>query len=140
MSRVLRRFEILLPLRFNDGRPVPDELIADTDDGIYIEGMGSFSIDQMRLNFQFGGNAFWRIRHGKKVHMLRDVTYQSITPRFWGSCDAICDQRFWVPNGVISCGKGDPMQVSQMTHGAATARFRKIDVGGALKAMKESKA
>lgn len=29
MSAILRRFELLLPLRFNDGQPVPDALIAD---------------------------------------------------------------------------------------------------------------
>ncbi|MBI3922209.1 MAG: TldD/PmbA family protein [Armatimonadetes bacterium] len=108
-----------------------DELISDTDDGIYIEGMGSFSIDQMRCNFQFGGDAFWEIKAGKIVGMLKNVTYQSLTPEFWNSCDAICDERFWIPNGVLNCGKGDPMQISQMTHGAAPARFTKVKVGGA---------
>lgn len=105
-----------------------EELIADTKDGIYIEGMGSFSIDQMRQNFQFGGDAFWRIKNGKLVHMLKNVTYHSITEKFWNSCDAICDERFWVPNGVLNCGKGDPTQIAQMTHGAAPARFRQIQV------------
>lgn len=108
-----------------------EELIADTKDGIYIEGRGSFSIDQMRCNFQFGGDAFWRIRDGKLAGMLRNVTYQSITPQFWNSCDAICDERYWVPDGVLNCGKGDPMQISQMTHGAAPARFRNVRVGAA---------
>jgi TldD protein len=108
-----------------------EELIADTDDGIYIEGMGSFSIDQMRCNFQFGGDAFWEIKHGKVVGMLENVTYQSMTTDFWGSCDAVCDERFWVPNGVLNCGKGDPMQVAQMTHGASPARFRRVKVGAA---------
>lgn len=108
-----------------------EELISDTRDGIYIEGMGSFSIDQMRCNFQFGGDAFWEIKNGRIVGMLKNVTYQSITTDFWNSCDAICDERFWVPNGVLNCGKGDPMQVSQMTHGAAPARFRRIQVGAA---------
>jgi TldD protein len=106
-------------------------LISDTKDGIYIEGMGSFSIDQMRCNFQFGGDAFWEIKDGKIVGMLKNVTYQSLTTDFWGSCDAVCDERFWVPNGVLNCGKGDPMQISQMTHGAAPARFRGIQVGAA---------
>ena len=108
-----------------------EELISDTAEGIYIEGMGSFSIDQMRCNFQFGGDAFWEIRDGQIVGMLKNVTYQSITTDFWNSCDAICDERFWVPNGVLNCGKGDPMQISQMTHGAAPARFRGIQVGAA---------
>jgi len=108
-----------------------EELIADTDDGIYIEGMGSFSIDQMRCNFQFGGDAFWEIKGGRIVGMLKNVTYQSITPKFWNSCDAICDARFWVPNGVLNCGKGDPMQINRMTHGASPARFRNVAVGAA---------
>lgn len=105
-----------------------DELINDTDEGIYIEGMGSFSIDQMRVNFQFGGDAFWEIKKGKITRMLKNVIYQARTTDFWNSCDAICDERFWVPNGVLNCGKGDPMQISQMTHGAAPARFRRINV------------
>lgn len=105
-----------------------EELISDTQEGIYIEGMGSFSIDQMRCNFQFGGDAFWEIKRGKIVGMLKNVTYQSMTTEFWNSCDAICDERFWVPNGVLNCGKGDPMQISQMTHGSAPARFRHIRV------------
>ncbi|MCC6729282.1 MAG: TldD/PmbA family protein [Chthonomonadales bacterium] len=109
----------------------PEELIADTDDGIYIEGRGSFSIDQMRCNFQFGGDAFWEIRRGKRTRMLKNVTYQSMTTDFWSSCDAVCDERFWVPDGVLNCGKGDPMQISQMTHGAAPARFRRVKVGAA---------
>jgi TldD protein len=117
----------------------PEEIIADTGDGIYIEGMGSFSIDQMRCNFQFGGDAFWRIKNGKRAGMLKNVTYQSMTTDFWGSCDAIADKRFWVPNGVLNCGKGDPMQVSQMSHGAATARFRRVKVGAATTELKSSR-
>jgi len=105
-----------------------EQLISDTKDGIYIEGMGSFSIDQMRCNFQFGGDAFWEVKNGKITRMLKNVTYQSITTEFWNSCDAICDERFWVPNGVLNCGKGDPMQISQMTHGASPARFRNVTV------------
>ena len=120
-----------LSLMPGDEPLTPEELIASTDDGIYIEGMGSFSIDQMRQNFQFGGDAFWEVKGGKITGMLKNVTYQSITPAFWNACDAICDERFWVPNGVVNCGKGDPMQVQKMTHGAAPARFRGITVGAA---------
>ncbi|HEY3282912.1 MAG TPA: TldD/PmbA family protein [Armatimonadota bacterium] len=108
-----------------------EELIGDTDEGIYIEGMGSFSIDQMRCNFQFGGDACWEVKKGKVVGMLKNVTYQSMTTDFWNSCDAVCDERFWVQNGVLNCGKGDPIQISQMSHGAAPARFRNVAVGGA---------
>lgn len=109
----------------------PDDLIAGVDDGIYIEGRGSFSIDQMRYNFQFGGDGFWRIQNGKKAGMLKNVTYQAITTDFWNACDGLSDERFWQPNGVMNCGKGDPMQISQMTHGAPYARFRRIKVGAA---------
>jgi len=108
-----------------------EEMIGGTGDGIYIEGMGSFSIDQMRCNFQFGGDAFWEIKDGRIVGMLKNVTYQAMTTEFWNSCDAIADERSWVKNGVLNCGKGDPMQISQMTHGAAPARFRQIMVGAA---------
>jgi TldD protein len=107
-----------------------EDLIADTKDGIYIEGMGSFSIDQKRHNFQFGGDCFWEINNGKKGAVLKDVTYQAITTEFWNSLDAICDQRFWRPIGILSCGKGDPCQSAQMSHASAPARFRRIDVGG----------
>ena len=111
----------------------PEELIADVEDGIYIEGMGSFSIDQKRQNFQFGGDCFWEIKNGKKGAMLKDVMYQAITTEFWGSLDGVCDERFWVPYGLMNCGKGDPMQIAQMSHGSAPARFRQIRVGGAQK-------
>ncbi|OPZ21021.1 MAG: protease TldD [candidate division BRC1 bacterium ADurb.BinA364] len=108
-----------------------EDLIAGVEDGIYIEGRGSFSIDNMRLNFQFGGDAFWRIRRGKREGMLKNVTYQAITPHFWGSLDGLTDWRFWIPTGTLNCGKGDPGQVQQMTHGAPWARFRGVHVGGA---------
>lgn len=105
-----------------------DDLVADTKRGILIDGMGSFSIDQMRCNFQFGGDAFFEVRDGKVRGMLRDVTYQSITTEFWNALDALCDERFFEPYGIQDCGKGDPMQVSRMTHGAVPARFRNITV------------
>ncbi len=106
----------------------PDELIGDIDHGLYFEGMDSFSIDQWRLNFQFGGNAVWEIKNGRKTRMLKAALYQSSTPEFWNACDATCDERFWRAHGVTNCGKGDPIQVAQMTHGAAPTRFRGITV------------
>ena len=106
----------------------PDELIADIKHGLYFEGMDSFSIDQRRLNFQFGGNGVWEIKNGKKVGMLKSALYQSRTPTFWNACDATCDESYWQPHGVMNCGKGDPMQIAQMTHGAAPTRFRKIRI------------
>ncbi|OGR44439.1 MAG: hypothetical protein A2X35_06935 [Elusimicrobia bacterium GWA2_61_42] len=104
------------------------ELIADTENGIYIEGQGSFSIDQMRLNMQFGGDAFWEIKNGKLAGMLKNVTYNATSYEFWRACDAIADERFFKRSGTIICGKGDPMQLAQMTHGASPARFRNIMV------------
>lgn len=105
-----------------------EDLIADTRHGILIDGDGSFSIDNRRVNFQFGGDAFWEIRDGRRAGMLRDVTYQAITQEFWNSCDAICDEREWRPYGTQSCGKGSPMQSAQMTQGSAPARFRGVNV------------
>ena len=109
----------------------PDDLIAGIDRGVYIEGMGSFSIDQMRNNFQFGGDMFWMIEHGKKTKPLKKVTYQAQTTQFWNSCDAIAGKKWWKTHGVMNCGKGEPMQVMRMTHGASFARFHNIAVGGA---------
>jgi len=106
----------------------PEELMADVKHGLYFEGMDSFSIDQWRLNFQFGGNAVWEIRNGKKAGMLKAALYQSRTPSFWNACDATCDQTHWQAHGITNCGKGDPMQVAQMTHGAAPTRFRNIRI------------
>lgn len=108
----------------------PQELISDTEDGVYIEGQGSFSIDQHRENFQFGGDMFWEIKNGKRVRPLKKIIYKSNNPEFWNSVDAICDKRFWKPFGVVNCGKGQPMQAGRMTHGASLTRFRKIRVGG----------
>lgn len=108
----------------------PEDLIAETEDGIYIEGRGSFSIDQMRLNMQFGGDAFWEIKNGKIAGMLKNVIYNAISYEFWRSCEAIADNRFFRTHGFVNCGKGDPMQLAQMTHGASPARFRNIMVRG----------
>lgn len=107
----------------------PNELISDVDKGVYIEGRGSFSIDQRRINFQFGGDMFWEIRNGKKVQPLKKVIYRSKTRDFWGSCDGIADKRFFRTMGLLTCGKGEPMQSARMTHGASTSRFRNIEVG-----------
>jgi len=108
----------------------PSELIKDTAEGVYIQGQGSFSIDQHRINFQFGGDYFWEIKDGKLFRPLKKVLYRSCNPEFWNSCDAICDSRFFKPFGVLNCGKGQPPQSARMTHGASTARFRNIRVGG----------
>ena len=110
------------------GSATLDQLIADVKRGIYIEGHGSYSIDQRRYNFQFGGDAFWLIENGKRTHMLRDVIYQGITPEFWNSCDGVADRTSRRRYGFITCGKGQPGQSGWMTHAASPARFRNIRV------------
>ena len=107
----------------------PEELIRDTKDGIFIQGSGFGSIDQQRMNFQFGGDLFWRIRHGKKVALLKNVIYQSQTPTFWNACDAICGPEDWRAVGETNCGKGQPMQFGMMSHYSSTSRFRRIEIG-----------
>ena len=106
----------------------PAELIGQVDRGVYIVGNGSFSIDQQRYNFQFGGQLFYEIKKGKIVGMLRDVAYQSNTQEFWNSCAGICDQRDYRLGGSFFDGKGQPPQISAVSHGAATARFNGVNV------------
>jgi len=104
------------------------DLLGGVDDGILIDGTGSWSIDQQRYNFQFGGDAFWEIKGGKKGRMLDRVAYQSRTPDFWQACDGIAEERFWENYGLNSDGKGQPGQINAMSHGCAPARFRQINV------------
>jgi TldD protein len=108
-----------------------EEMIADTEEGILIDGTGSFSIDQQRRNFQFGGDAFWKVEKGKIVGMLKDVTYHSMTTDFWNSVDAIGPASELQKYGTNMCGKGEPMQVAQMTHACVPARIRNIQIGNA---------
>ena len=106
-----------------------DELIKDTKNGIFMQVNKSWSIDQMRLNFQFGCEIGWQIKNGKITNMLKNVSYQDITPKFWNKCDAICNENYWDVWGVMNCGKGQPVQTAAMSHGTAPARFRKVKVG-----------
>lgn len=110
------------------GSATVEQLIADVKHGIYIEGHGSYSIDQRRYNFQFGGDAFWLITNGRRTHMLRDVIYHGITPEFWNSCDGVADRSSRRRYGFITCGKGQPGQSGWMTHAASPARFRGVHV------------
>ncbi len=105
-----------------------DSLIGGVENGIYIEGRGSFSIDQRRYNFQFGGDAFWEIKNGKRGAMLKNVIYNGITPEFWNSCDGVANRDHWKQYGFITCGKGQPGQSGWMTHSASDARFREVNV------------
>lgn len=106
-----------------------DDLIKDTKNGIYMETNRSWSIDQLRLNFQFGCEIGWLVKNGKKTTPVKNPTYQGITPEFWASCDAICNENHWVLWGVPNCGKGEPSQTAEMSHGAAPTRFRNVTVG-----------
>jgi len=105
-----------------------DQLIAGVEKGIYIIGDGSYSIDQQRYNFQFGGQLFYEIKDGKIAGMMRDVAYQSNTQEFWNSCTAICDQRDYRLGGSFFDGKGQPGQISAVSHGSSTARFDGVNV------------
>lgn len=103
-----------------------DALVADTQDGVLCDTVKMWSIDQRRLNFQFTTEIGWEIKNGVKGRMLRRPTYQGRTSEFWASCDAICNAAHFDVWGVPNCGKGNPMQVAEMSHGAAPARFRGV--------------
>lgn len=106
-----------------------DDLLADTGNGIYLETNNSWSIDDRRLNFQFACEIGWEIVDGKLGRMIKNPNYTGITPEFWGACDAVCSRDHWRVWGIPNCGKGEPMQVAHVAHGAAPARFRNVQVG-----------
>ena len=106
----------------------PAQMVAGVEKGIFIVGDGSYSIDQQRYNFQFGGQLFYEIRKGKIVGMLRDVAYQSNTQEVWNAVAAICDRRDYRLGGSFFDGKGQPPQVSAVSHGAATVRVNGVNV------------
>jgi TldD protein len=105
-----------------------EEMIKDVKKGIYIIGDGSFSIDQQRYNFQFGGQLYYEIKDGKIGEMLKDVAYQSNTQEFWNSCTQVCDDRDYRLGGSFFDGKGQPSQSSAVSHGSSTTRFDGINV------------
>ncbi len=106
-----------------------EALFGDIDRGVYMEANRSWSIDDRRLNFQFGCQIGWEIRNGKRGRMLKNPTYAGVTPQFWNSCDAVGDQASWFAWGTPNCGKGEPMQTGRTTQAAAPARFRNVTVG-----------
>jgi TldD protein len=105
------------------------ELIGDTKDGIFMSTNTSWSIDDKRVNFQFGCEIAWRIRNGKLTEMYRNPNYTGITTELWGSCDAVCGPDEWTVWGTPNCGKGQPGQVARVGHGTSPARFRNVRVG-----------
>ncbi len=113
------------------GSPTPEEIIADTKDGVIIDGRGSYSIDQQRYNGQFGGNAFWEVKNGKKTRMVSNVTYNAITTDFWGNLDALSGKESWQMFGTGGDAKGQPTQTNSISHGSPWLRIRKTLVGAA---------
>ncbi len=105
-----------------------NDMVKDVEKGVYIVGRGSYSIDQQRYNFQFGGQLFYEIKNGEVVGMLEDVAYQSNTQEFWNSCSQICDKDDYKLFGSFFDGKGQPSQVSAVSHGSSTTRFDGVNV------------
>jgi TldD protein len=113
--------------------PNPDrcslaDLVSGVENGVYVVGAGSWSIDQQRDNFQFGGQLFYEIRNGKLGALLRDGAYQSRTIPFWNSLDGLGDASTYHLDGTFTCGKAEPVQVAPVSHGSPPARFRKVRV------------
>jgi TldD protein len=106
-----------------------DSMIADTKCGILVDTNKSWSIDDVRLNFQFGCEVAYEIENGRIGRLLKNPLYTGITPDFWRSCDAVGDAASWRIWGLPNCGKGDPMQAMRVAHGAPAARFRGVQMG-----------
>ena len=104
------------------------DIIAATDDGVYVKGDGSYSIDHQRYNFQFSGQTFWEVKNGKITTQLRDVAYQSNTPEFWKSCDMLGGKSTYQLGGAFSDGKGQPTQSNSVSHGCPIARFGRVNI------------
>ena len=105
------------------------DIIGDTKDGIFMATNQSWSIDDKRVNFQFGCEIAWRIKAGKLTQMYRNPNYTGITTEFWRSCDAVGGREDWTLWGTPNCGKGQPAQTARVGHGTSPARFRNVQVG-----------
>jgi TldD protein len=116
-------------LHLEPGEGSFDDLLADVDDGIFMCTNKSWSIDDKRLNFQFGTQIAWEIKKGKRGRMLRDATYMGVTPVFWGGLDGLAGREGWELYGLTNCGKGQPGQHAHVSHGTAAGRFRNVQVG-----------
>jgi TldD protein len=116
-------------LHLEPGEGSVDDLLADVDDGLYLETNKSWSIDDKRLNFQFGTQIAWEIKQGRLGKMLRDATYMGVTPVFWSGLDAVAGKEHWKLYGLTNCGKGQPGQHAHVSHGTAAGRFRNVQVG-----------
>ena len=128
MKRVrLHSRDKYMPLKMFDSRKVTD-IIRNVENGIYIIGRGSYSIDQQRYNFQFGGQLFYEIKNGEITGMMKDVAYQANTQEFWNAMADIADADDYRLFGTFFDGKGQPSQVSAVSHGSSTAHFKGINV------------
>jgi TldD protein len=116
-------------LHLEPGEGSLEELISEVDDGVYLETNRSWSIDDKRLNFQFGTQMAWEIKDGELGRLYRDATYTGITPAFWGSLDRVAGPEAWTMYGLTNCGKGQPGQHAHVSHGASPARFRNVQIG-----------
>jgi TldD protein len=105
------------------------DIIGDTDEGVFMSTNTSWSIDDHRVNFQFGCEIGWRIEKGRLTTMYRNPNYTGITTEFWGSCDAVGGREDWTLWGTPNCGKGQPGQVARVGHGASPSRFRGVQLG-----------
>jgi len=106
-----------------------EEMIKDTRHGLYLQTTRSWSIDDQRLNFQFGCQVGWMIENGAITHMVSNANYQGVTPQFWATCDAIGHRDEWRMWGVVNCAKGQPVQLMHVGHGVAPTRFSRVRVG-----------
>ncbi len=106
-----------------------DQMIGETEEGVFLSTNRSWSIDDKRINFQFGTEIGWEIMRGKLGAMVKNPTYTGITPHFWSSCDAVANRDHWAMWGTPNCGKGEPGQVAHVGHGTAPARFRNVQIG-----------
>lgn len=116
-------------INLEPGETPLDEIIAGTTRGIYVDTNKSWSIDDLRLNFQFGCEVAYEINDGRLGRMLKNPLYTGQTPKFWNSCDLVGDRSTWQLWGLPNCGKGDPMQTMRVAHGAPVARFRNVEMG-----------
>ena len=116
-------------INLEPGDKVFEELVSGIDNGVLMATNKSWSIDQKRLNFQFGTEIGWEIRNGKLQDMVKNPTYSGITYEFWRNCDGIGNNEYYHIWGLPNCGKGEPVQVMQVSHGASYGRFRNVQVG-----------
>jgi len=118
----------MVNVNLDPGEDSFENLVLDTRKGILVETNKAWSIDDVRLNFQFGCEIAWEIENGRIGRILKSPVYTGITPQFWGRCDAISNRDAWTLWGVPNCGKGDPMQVVRVAHGASPARFHGVEM------------